>query len=93
MSDCRVTKEEAIEFLKAYVGKEYYTEKWQETCRMAIDALNGQAEPVVHGESLPAGRGIRACSRCNHGIQEHMVCVNKHCPNCGAKMKAGGQNE
>ena len=95
MSDCRVTKAEAIELLKAYVGNQYYTEKWQETCRMAIDALSGQAEPAVHGEWIPHDRMTRsplvknyACSNC--GVDGHRT---NYCPNCGAKMKAGGQNE
>lgn len=48
--------------------------------------------PVVHGRWLDAGRGIKACSNCNHGIKEHMACVNHYCPNCGAKMD-GGVNE
>lgn len=48
--------------------------------------------PVVHGRWLDAGRGIKACSNCNHGIKEHMACVNHYCPNCGARMD-GGANE
>lgn len=51
------------------------------------------AAPVVHGWWMIAGRGIRACSECNHGIREHMACVNHYCPNCGAKMDGGSDNE
>ena len=32
--------------------------------------------PVVHGRWVDAGRGIKACSNCNHGIKEHMACAN-----------------
>ena len=45
--------------------------------------------PVVHGQWVDAGRGIKACSNCNHGIKEHMACANHYCPNCGAKMDGG----
>lgn len=48
--------------------------------------------PVVHGRWVDAGRGIKACSNCNHGIKEHMACANHYCPNCGAKMD-GGDND
>lgn len=50
------------------------------------------AAPVVHGRWMIAGRGIRACSECNHGIREHMACVNHCCPNCGARMDGGSDN-
>ena len=49
--------------------------------------------PVVHGRWLDAGRGIKACSNCNHGIKEHMACVNHYCPNCGARMDGGVDDE
>lgn len=45
--------------------------------------------PVVHGRWVDAGRGIKACSNCNHGIKAHMACANHYCPNCGAKMDGG----
>lgn len=48
--------------------------------------------PVVHGRWVDAGRGIKACSNCNHGIKEHMACANHYCPNCGAKMDGGADN-
>lgn len=51
-----------------------------------------EAAPVVHGWWMIAGRGIRACSECNHGIREHMACVNHYCPDCGAKMDGGVKN-
>ena len=49
--------------------------------------------PVVHGRWVDAGRGIKACSNCNHGIKEHMACANHYCPNCGAKMDGGDNTE
>ena len=48
--------------------------------------------PVVHGRWVYAGRGIKACSNCNHGIKEHMACANHYCPNCGTKMDGGADN-
>lgn len=48
--------------------------------------------PVVHGRWVDAGRGIKACSNCNHGIKEHMACANHYCPNCGTKMDGGDKN-
>ena len=55
--------------------------------KAAIAYIRGQ---VVHGRWVDAGRGIKACSNCNHGIKEHMACANHYCPNCGAKMDGGG---
>lgn len=55
-----------------------------------IDLPTVDAVPVVHGRWVDAGRGIKACSNCNHGIKEHMACANHYCPNCGAKMDGGG---
>lgn len=49
--------------------------------------------PVVHGRWVDAGRGIKACSNCNHGIKEHMACANHYCPNCGAGMDGGADHE
>lgn len=57
--------------------------------RKIQEAPSVDAAPVVHGRWMIAGRGIRACSECNHGIREHMACVNHYCPNCSAKMDGG----
>lgn len=54
------------------------------------DIPTADVAPVVHGRWVDAGRGIKACSNCNHGIKEHMACVNHYCPNCGARMDGGG---
>lgn len=51
-----------------------------------VEADKEDVAPVVHGRWMPAGRGIVACTECNHGIWEHMALVNHYCPNCGAKM-------
>lgn len=58
--------------------------------RTVEDAPAADVAPVVHGRWVNAGRGIKACSNCNHGIKEHMACANHYCPNCGAKMDGGG---
>lgn len=66
-----------------------------ENCRVVAliaDAPAADVAPVVHGRWVDAGRGIKACSNCNHGIKEHMACANHYCPNCGAKMD-GGDND
>ena len=57
--------------------------------QLLCDAPAADVAPVVNGRWVDAGRGIKACSNCNHGIKEHMTCVNHYCPNCGAKM--GGE--
>ena len=63
-----------------------------DTEEQAAEAWNKRAE-VVHGRWVDAGRGIKACSNCNHGIKEHMACANHYCPNCGTKMDGGDSDE
>lgn len=58
-----------------------------------LNAATVDAREVVHGRWLIKGRGIRACSCCDHGIREHMACFNHFCPNCGADMRDGDFNE
>lgn len=67
-----------------------YGQGWDDAlcCIESIPAAD--VAPVVHGRWVDAGRGIKACSNCNHGIKEHMACVNHYCPNCGARMDGGG---
>lgn len=69
-------------------------EKYEAFVRRVLNARNliptADVAPVVHGRWVDAGRGIKACSNCNHGIKEHMACANHYCPNCGAKMDGGG---
>lgn len=80
-----------------YIDREEYCEKH---CRCSNEYCDKEScpiwkspaadvAPVVHGRWLDAGRGIKACSNCNHGIKEHMACVNHYCPNCGARMDGG----
>ena len=55
-----------------------------------------QAEPVVHGEWLPTrDSNKKECSNCGviHLIAQYPHGQANYCPNCGAKMKAGGQSE
>lgn len=61
--------------------------------RLLHDAPAADVAPVVHGRWVDAGRGIKACSNCNHGIKEHMACANHYCPNCGTKMDEGDEGE
>ena len=64
-----------------------------EICTQEINSIPAaDVAPVVHARWVDAGRGIKACSNCNHGIKEHMACANHYCPNCGAKMD-GGDND
>lgn len=63
------------------------------TCINDIELLPAaDVDLVRHGEWVEAGRGINVCSECNHGIRAHMACVNKYCPNCGAKMNLEDDN-
>ena len=72
-------------------------EKYKAFVRRVLNDRNlipaADVAPVVHGRWVDAGRGIKACSNCNHGIKEHMAYANHYCPNCGAKMDGGADNE
>lgn len=70
-------------------GKDKDRRTWAKAICVLHDMPAADVAPVVHGKWLDAGRGIKACSNCNHGIKEHMACVNHYCPNCGAKMDGG----
>lgn len=92
----------AIENTRRYHGAAYIKDLFSEdsqkipyllaakVLREVSDAPSADVAPVVHGRWVDAGRGIKACSNCNHGITEHMACANHYCPNCGAKMDGGG---
>lgn len=81
------------------VMKRIMAAKWMDgydgamAMEIAASAPAADVAPVVHGRWVDAGRGIKACSNCNHGIKEHMACVNHYCPNCGAKMDGGADHE
>ena len=48
--------------------------------------------PVVHGQWIEDGSGIIICPKCNRGY--NLVPQFTHyCPNCGAKMDGGNDNE
>ena len=66
-----------------------YCAGWNGLLGLIEKAPTVDAVPVVHGRWVDAGRGIKACSNCNHGIKEHMAYANHYCPNCGAKMDGG----
>lgn len=74
-------------------GKDKDRRTWAKAICVLHDMPAADVAPVVHGKWLDAGRGIKACSNCNHGIKEHMACVNHYCPNCGAKMDGGVNDE
>lgn len=50
------------------------------------------ARPVVHGEWIELheenGHEVGTCSHCRH-----VRIVDNYCPNCGAKMDGGNDNE
>lgn len=92
-----MTMAECIE--RDVVMKRIMAAKWMDgydgamAMEIAASAPAADVAPVVHGRWVDAGRGIKACSNCNHGIKEHMACVNHYCPNCGAKMDGGADHE
>lgn len=93
-------KEEAIKFWKFRYenAKDYTDPHWEaqerrehreyvEALRMAIDALQTE---VVHGEWKIDEYGIYHCPIC-HAINNTVY--KSYCPNCGAKMCKGGDEE
>ena len=67
----------------------------QEIARIVDHLITNGVTVQVHGEWIPHDRMTRsplvknyACSNC--GVDGHRT---NYCPNCGAKMKAGDQNE
>jgi len=90
MSDL-ISREEAIGVLETMTEIE-------EGIEMMYALPSIEAEPVVHGEWEDVGDDPRdLVFRCTHCKVEYSWGVDmsqeNHCPNCGAKMKAGGQNE
>ena len=95
----------AIENTRRYHGAVYIKDLFSEdsqkipyllaakVLREVSDAPAADVAPVVHGRWVDAGRGIKACSNCNHGIKEHMACTNHYYPNFGAKMDGGADHE
>ena len=88
MSDL-ISREEAIGVLETMTEIE-------EGIEMMYALPSIEAEPVVHGEWLPTrDSNKKECSNCGviHLIAQYPHGQANYCPNCGAKMKAGGQNE
>lgn len=48
--------------------------------------------PVVHGRWIDDGSGIIICPECERGYNLHAKYTH-YCPNCGAKMDGGADNE
>lgn len=83
------------EYIKRKAVIDLITRRYEnpEICTKEINSIPAaDVAPVVHGRWVDAGRGIKACSNCNHGIKEHMACANHYCPNCGTKMDGGDKN-
>ena len=83
------------EYIKRKAVIDLITRRYEnpEICTKEINSIPAaDVAPVVHGRWVDAGRGIKACSNCNHGIKEHMACANHYCPNCGTKMDGGADN-
>lgn len=91
---------EEIKSLKVYVtglraGKSVLREYAEEYQKSILDIIDEQstieAEPVKHGQWLVDGyTGKEFCSNCG----EIPECFKPNfCPNCGAKMDGGADNE
>lgn len=87
----REALEKALTAAAAY-DKDKNRRTWAKAICVLHDLPAADVAPVVHGRWVDAGRGIKACSNCNHGIKEHMACANHYCPNCGTKMDGGDKN-
>lgn len=48
--------------------------------------------PVVHGRWIDDGSGIIICPECERGYNLHAKYTH-YCPNCGAKMDGGNNDE
>ena len=84
------------EYIEREAAIDLITRRYEnpEICTQEINSIPAaDVAPVVHGRWVDAGRGIKACSNCNHGIKEHMACANHYCPNCGAKMDGGADHD
>ena len=88
MSDL-ISREEAIGVLETMTEIE-------EGIEMMYALPSIEAKPVVHGEWLPTrDSNKKECSNCGviHLIAQYPHGQANYCPNCGAKMDGGDQNE
>ena len=53
------------------------------------DIPTADVSPVVHGHKVDDGGFYARCSQCDGVLP---LCAN-YCPNCGAKMNGGADNE
>ena len=68
---------------------------------MAIDGIPAaDVAPVVHGrwepcfdENCKCRWGFKKCSNCGQEYYAHAINHYKYCPNCGAKMDGGDNDE
>ena len=84
-----MTREEAITRLKNIVWLFGSSEREQniQAIIMAVDALSAEA---VQGEWISNHDGSWNCSEC--GLRVFVYAKGNFCPNCGAKMTKGGDN-
>lgn len=78
-----------------HAGFKSYSEAGQmylSTKRIVRNAPAINAAPVVHGEWIELheenGHEVGTCSHCRH-----VRIVDNYCPNCGAKMDGGNDND
>lgn len=69
-------------------------------CERALARLAGYAAPVVHGCFEPCfdengnwRQGFAKCSNCGKEYYAQVINHFGYCPNCGAKMDGGADNE
>lgn len=74
-----------------------YNSAVRETVRQALkNAPAADVAPVVHGEWLETNdKNKKKCSRCRviHLIAQYPAGNIDYCPNCGAKMDGGNEND
>lgn len=93
-----ITKKAAIKAVEN-APIELFQSEWEEI-EEAINAVPAaDVAPVVHGRWLHSGYTdhleVVKCSECNHeafAISLY-VCDGNYCPNCGAKMDGGADND
>lgn len=86
-----------------HAGFKSYSEAGQmylSTKRIVRNAPAVDAAPVVHGrwgeyESFPLTPSLNGCpcSVCKTHFSPSSIIVMKYCPNCGAKMDGGNDND
>ena len=80
-----VTIEQAIKSLSAYIDNEAYTDKFQNVCKLAIEALEKQ---------IPKKDKFGYCPICKRTV--NCACrpsKNKFCRNCGQALDWSDQND